>query len=141
MESLGGPDRESRRKICKQIAERDLDGFVEMFLDLLERVEGLEDRVKDLEWQLASNSRNSSKPPSSDGYQKPAPKSLRQASGKKPGGQFGHSGRTLEKVERPIMSLNTSWSVVRRLGSNFATATSWAMSATRSLNHPSPGWK
>ena len=101
MESLRGLDRESRRKICKQIAERDLDGFAEMFLDLLERVEGLEDRVKDLEWQLASNSRNSSKPPSSDGYQKPAPKSLRQASGKKPGSQFGHSGRTLEKVERP----------------------------------------
>ena len=50
---------------------------------LQERVQVLEAKVQLLQQQLAKNSGNSSKPPSSDGYQKPAPKSLRKPSGKK----------------------------------------------------------
>ena len=44
-----------------------------------------------------------SKPPSSDGYSKPSPKkrSLRERSGRKPGGQHGHEGAHLERVEVP----------------------------------------
>lgn len=61
----------------------------------------LEERVKELEAQVGTNSRNSSKPPSSDGLQKPNPKSQRQRSGRKPGGQSGHVGYTLEQVEEP----------------------------------------
>ena len=41
------------------------------------------------------------KPPSSDGPNKPKPKSLRRAGQKPPGGQKGHTGHTLEKVEHP----------------------------------------
>lgn len=53
-------------------------------------------RIKSLEDQIAKNSKNSSKPPSSDGYTKPAPKSLRPKTSRKKGGQKGHLGRTLK---------------------------------------------
>ncbi len=63
----------------------------------------LAERIQNLEDQLAKNSRNSGKPPSSDGYDQPAPrpKSLRKRSGRKSGGQRGHPGETLKVVEKP----------------------------------------
>jgi transposase len=64
-------------------------------------VELLRGELAELKAQLGKNSRNSSKPPSSDGLAKPAPKSLRGKSGRKPGGQKGHPGRTLAQVPVP----------------------------------------
>lgn len=63
----------------------------------------LAERIQKLEDQLAKNSRNSGKPPSSDGYdpEKPHPKSLRKRSRRKSGGQFGHPGESLKAVEKP----------------------------------------
>jgi transposase len=60
--------------------------------------------IQSLRDQLAKDSHNSSKPPSSDGYQKPAvprTRSLRRSGEKKTGGQPGHTGRRLEPVEQP----------------------------------------
>ncbi len=60
----------------------------------------LKAQVKELEARLATNSRNSSKPPSSDSFAKKT-KSLRQPSSKKSGAQTGHPGSTLSYVETP----------------------------------------
>ena len=57
--------------------------------------------IQALEDQSSKNSRNSGKPPSSDGYDRPAPKSLRKRRRKKSGGQAGHVGYTLKAVEKP----------------------------------------
>lgn len=57
----------------------------------------LVERIAQLEGRLAKNSKNSSKPPSSDGLSKPAPKSLRQPGQHPNGGQKGHSGTTLRQ--------------------------------------------
>lgn len=61
--------------------------------------ERLKERVKTLEGQLRQNSRNSSKPPSSDGLSKPP--ANRKKAGRPPGGRPGHEGRTLQMVENP----------------------------------------
>jgi len=50
---------------------------------------------------MAQNSRNSSRPPSTDRPEQPKPKSLRKKSGRKPGAQPGHPGRTLDFSEDP----------------------------------------
>jgi transposase/regulator of replication initiation timing len=58
-------------------------------------------RVQTLEEQVAKDSHNSHKPPSSDGLAKPKPKSLRPKSTRPTGGQPGHPGHTLRRVEKP----------------------------------------
>lgn len=68
---------------------------------LEQRVEDLQTQVHQLQDQLAKNSRNSSKPPSTDGFRKPAPKSLRANSQRPSGGQPGHTGQTLTRAEKP----------------------------------------
>ena len=57
--------------------------------------------VSELKRRLGQNSQNSSKPPSSDGYAKPKPKSRRERSGKKRGGQKGHAGVNMEVPHEP----------------------------------------
>lgn len=57
--------------------------------------------IQELKEQLNMNSKNSSKPPSSDGFKKPAPKSLRKPSGRKVGGQEGHQGTHLAVMTAP----------------------------------------
>lgn len=83
-----------------------LAAVVSLFEQVLEAVLGqvatLTARVEEMERQRSLDSHNSSKPPSTDPPgSKPSPKSLRQASGKKPGGQPGHQGTTLRMSGNP----------------------------------------
>jgi transposase len=91
------PNRDEVRAIYQQGEE----AVVELVDGLIKIIAGLAERVQQLEDQLAKNSRNSGKPPSSDGYKKPRSRSLRKSSGKKSGGQPGHRGHTLKAVAEP----------------------------------------
>jgi transposase len=75
--------------------------FSRVIAELQRENQALKVRVSELEQKLAKNSRNSSKPPSSDGYLKPAPPSLRKSSDRNPGGQPGHEGATLKMAAEP----------------------------------------
>ena len=85
------------------IYEAGPDAVINLIEQLLATIAKHEERIKSLEERLNKNSRNSSKPPSTDAYasKKPTPKSRRQKSGKKVGGQKGHLGTTLKMVDNP----------------------------------------
>ena len=84
----------------------ELAALVVQQAELIERLQAEIAEVRaenaELKRQLGQNSRNSSRPPSSDSpFVKPAVKSLRRKSGKKRGGQPGHPGATLALVDNP----------------------------------------
>ena len=74
--------RAGEQTVVRVLLEMDarIHALEQQVRELIVRLDASEQRVKLLEDQLAKNSRNSSKPPSTDGFQKPAPKSLREKS-------------------------------------------------------------
>ena len=90
--SLGSENsslREGNAKILSENAE------------LRQKVASLTAQMEELRRQLNKDSSNSSKPSSSDPPWKKKARSLREKSGRRPGGQPGHSGTTLRRVEKP----------------------------------------
>lgn len=69
----------------KELTEQ-VEQLTALVNELLQKLDTAYARIAELEERLNKNSQNSSKPPSSDGYKKPAPKSLRKPSGRKQGG-------------------------------------------------------
>ena len=78
---------------------RTIENMSEQMKNQTEIITALQDTLRE---KSSRNSRNSSLPPSSDGYGKPNAKSLREPSGKKPGGQKGHKGHGLAKLEADV---------------------------------------
>ena len=102
----------SRRRQLLELARRGVGALITLVLGLEAKVRtlqrqmaALQREVQRLKDRLALTSRNSGKPPSTDGLAKPAPKSLRQKTGRKRGGQPGHPGRTLQPVADPDHTL------------------------------------
>lgn len=93
-------------------------------LEVLEKENGsLRLRVSELEERLAQyqgpkNSRNSSIPPSKDENRPKKNQSLRRSSGRKPGGQPGHKGRTLEMTTAPDIVIDLQPGYCRNCGSS-----------------------
>ena len=95
-------NREEILELCRTKPEAIVD-IIErqdrIITQLTEKIVQLEARIVELEAQLNRNSRNSSQPPSTDGYRRP--QSPRKRGENPPGGQKGHKGQTLEMVENP----------------------------------------
>ena len=88
--------------IRKSPSEPSKEDLIALIAALRAENAALKARLAELERRLELNSSNSGKPPSSDGLKKPARvTSLRERSGKKPGGQKGHKGETLRQVTDP----------------------------------------
>ena len=64
-------------------------------------IDELKETIRELQAKLNRNSQNSSQPPSKDGPDKPRPRSQRKSTGRRPGGQKGHSGAHMEIPHEP----------------------------------------
>jgi transposase len=98
----------SKQKPTAPLSEADIravygqgeEAVVSLVSELMRRLSQLEAEVKELKGRLGKNSRNSSKPPSGDGFGK-GTRSLRRKSEKPSGGQAGHPGQSLEWSSTP----------------------------------------
>jgi transposase len=86
----------------------EIAGYRALIAELRAQNATLVARVAELERQLSLNSGNSGKPPSSDGLTKKPARvgSLRERTGRKPGGQQGHPGKTLTCTATPDTTID-----------------------------------
>jgi len=75
------------------------EAVIKLVESMSDEIAELKKRIKALEDRLSKNSTNSSKPPSTDLPKKK--RSLREKTGRSPGGQKGHKGHNLKMVDVP----------------------------------------
>ena len=88
--------RAANGRLRELLAQRDAE-----IARLRAQVAELQEQVADLAARVGQDSKNSSKPPSSDGLGKPAPKSLRGKTGRRPGRPKGQPGVTMQLTDHP----------------------------------------
>jgi transposase len=120
-------------------AEPSYEDLVARNADLTARLEQALGRIADLEARWKQSSANSSKPPSSDGLAKPAPRSLRGRSGRGPGRPAGQDGVTLERVVDPDVVVRHVPAVCAGCGDSLAGAAEIGMARRQVIDIPEPG--
>src|SRR4051794_30615125 len=120
-------------------AEPSREGLIALIAAQAAEIAALKAQIAELKRRLGLNSSNSSKPPSSDGLKKPARvKSLRERSGKIPGGQQGHKGETLRQVSDPDEVVDHYPSACSTCGGALNPETSVGHSARQVFDLPEP---
>ena len=89
----------SKREEILKLCNTDPEVIITLIETYEARIAQLEARIAELEARLNQNSQNSSRPPSTDIYKRP--QSPRKKGERSPGGQKGHKGHTLTKVDVP----------------------------------------
>ena len=115
------------------------DALIVALYAIAGEVETLRQRVTELEAQLAKNSSNSGKPPSSDGLARPKPKSRRRRTGRRSGGQPGHPGRTLKRVAEPDHLVEHEPGVCRGCGAELVGTALVGIEARQVFDLPAVG--
>ncbi len=113
---------------------------------LIDLILAQEARLCELERRLGLNSTNSGKPPSSDGLNKPPAgktrqrrtTSLREKSGRQPGGQKGHKGETLRQVADPDITVDHFPEACRHCGSSLTPTMATGYGARQVFDLPDP---
>ena len=103
--TIQGGDIIVDRKIILDAYKKGSEAVISLFEETFSK---LEKRIQELENCSKKNSKNSHKPPSTDGLRKPVTKSLRKPSHRQTGGQLGHKGHTLHLTTTPDHTLTYS---------------------------------
>jgi transposase len=120
-------------------AEPSREELIALIAAQVAEIAALKAHIAELERRLGLNSSNSGKPPSSDGLKKPARvTSLRERSGKKPGGQKGHKGETLRQVTDPNEVVDHYPSACSTCGAGLDPEASVGHSARQVFDLPEP---
>lgn len=121
--------REAILELCRNNPE----AIVELILSLTERVNKLEE-------QINKDSRNSHKPPSSDGLKKrpPKPKRIRDDKKRSAGGQKGHQGSSLTLSENPTETVRYESENCRACGESLRETSGAVFQRRQVIDIPEP---